>query len=41
MTVLLTAYRNFMNRVIAGLGVPLDRLRGRFGDALIDQATAT
>jgi uncharacterized peroxidase-related enzyme len=37
--VLLTAYRNFMNRVNDGLGVPLERLRGRFGDAVVD-ATA-
>ena len=29
--VLLTAYRNFMNRVNDGLGVSTDRLVGRFG----------
>jgi uncharacterized peroxidase-related enzyme len=34
--VLLTAYRNFMNRVNDGLGVPLEHLRGRFGDAVVD-----
>jgi uncharacterized peroxidase-related enzyme len=34
--VLLTAYRNFMNRVNDGLGVPTDRLRQRFGDSLVD-----
>jgi uncharacterized peroxidase-related enzyme len=37
--VLLTAYRNFINRVNDGLGVPLDRLRERFGDALVDGTT--
>lgn len=39
--VLLTAYRNFMNRVNDGLGVPVDRLRGRFGDEFFDAATST
>jgi uncharacterized peroxidase-related enzyme len=34
--VMLTAYRNFMNRVNDGLGVPTDRLRKRFGDSLVD-----
>jgi uncharacterized protein YciW len=34
--VMLTAYRGFMNRVIAGLGVTTDRLRGRFGDQLVN-----
>lgn len=34
--VLLTAYRNFMNRVNDALGVPLDRLRGRFGDEWVE-----
>lgn len=38
--VMLTAYRNFMNRVNDGLGVPPDRLRGRFGDDFYDAATA-
>jgi uncharacterized peroxidase-related enzyme len=36
--VLLTAYRNFMNRVLAGLGVTTERLRQRFGDRLVDAA---
>jgi uncharacterized peroxidase-related enzyme len=34
--VLLTAYRNFLTRVIAGLGVPVDLLRRRFGDDFVD-----
>lgn len=34
--VLLTAYRNFMNRVNDGLGVPVERLRAKFGDDLVD-----
>lgn len=38
--VMLTAYRNFMNRVLAGLGVSTEHLRGRFGDALVDKAAA-
>lgn len=38
--VMLTAYRNFMNRVNDGLGVPTDRLRGRFGDDFYEAATA-
>jgi uncharacterized peroxidase-related enzyme len=33
---LLTAYRNFMNRVNDGLGVPVERLRGRFGSDFVD-----
>lgn len=32
--VMLVAYRNFINRVHDGLGVPLDRLRDRFGRPL-------
>jgi uncharacterized peroxidase-related enzyme len=39
--VLLTAYRNFMNRVNDGLGVGTERLRGRFGSDLIDAIAAT
>lgn len=35
--VLLTAYRNFINRVNDGLGVSTEKLRGRFGDALVDR----
>ena len=38
--VLLTAYRNFMNRVLPGLGVSTECLRARFGDALVDKAAA-
>lgn len=34
--VLLTAYRNFINRVHDGLGASTDRLRGRFGDEVVD-----
>jgi uncharacterized peroxidase-related enzyme len=34
--VLLTAYRNFINRVNDGLGVSTEKLRGRFGDELVD-----
>ncbi|MCY4427958.1 MAG: peroxidase-related enzyme [Halieaceae bacterium] len=33
--VLLSAYRNFMNRVNDGLGVMPDRLAGRFGESLL------
>jgi uncharacterized peroxidase-related enzyme len=39
--VLLTAYRGFMNRVIAGLGVTNVRLRERFGADYVDEITAT
>lgn len=39
--VLLTAYRGFVNRVIAGLGVTPERLRERFGAEYVDQVTAT
>jgi uncharacterized peroxidase-related enzyme len=35
--VLITAYRNFINRVNDGLGVSTDKLRGRFGDELVDR----
>ena len=35
--VVLTAYRNFMNRVNDGLGVTTERLRARFGDQLVDE----
>jgi uncharacterized peroxidase-related enzyme len=35
--VLLTAYRNFINRVNNGLGVSTEKLRGRFGDAVVDR----
>lgn len=35
--VLVTAYRNFINRVNDGLGVSTDKLRGRFGDDLADE----
>jgi len=38
--VLLTAYRNFMNRINDGLGVTTERLRGRFGDSLVDAIRA-
>jgi uncharacterized peroxidase-related enzyme len=38
--VMLTAYRNFMNRVNDGLGVSTERLRGRFGDSLVDAIRA-
>ncbi len=34
--VLLTAYRNFMNRVNDGLGVTTERLRDRFGSDFVD-----
>jgi len=34
--VVLTAYRNFMNRVNDGLGVTTERLRNRFGQDLVD-----
>lgn len=34
--VLLTAYRNFMNRVNDGLGAATDRLRARFGAELVE-----
>ena len=39
--VLLTAYRNFMNRVNDGLGVGTERLRDRFGPGLIDAIAGT
>lgn len=39
--VMVTAYRNFMNRVNDGLGVPVDRLRGRFGDTIVDAVLST
>ena len=35
--VLVTAYRNFINRVNDGLGVSTDKLRARFGDELADR----
>jgi AhpD family alkylhydroperoxidase len=35
--VLLTAYRNFINRVNDGLGVSTDKLRDRFGDEIVDR----
>ena len=35
--VLLTAYRNFVNRVNDGLGVSTDKLRARFGDEIVDR----
>jgi uncharacterized peroxidase-related enzyme len=35
--VLVTAYRNFINRVNDGLGVSTDKLRTRFGDELADR----
>ena len=38
--VLLTAYRNYLTRVIAGLGVSVDRLRERFGDEYVDTVLA-
>lgn len=38
--VLLTAYRNYLTRVIAGLGVSVDRLRQRFGDEYVDTVLA-
>lgn len=38
--VLVTAYRNFINRVNDGLGVSTDKLRGRFGDELVDRIAA-
>lgn len=34
--VLVTAYRNFINRVNDGLGVSTEKLRDRFGDELVD-----
>ncbi|MGQ0804401.1 MAG: peroxidase-related enzyme [Actinomycetota bacterium] len=39
--VLLTAYRNFMNRVNDGLGVATDRLRGRFGPEHVEAIANT
>jgi uncharacterized peroxidase-related enzyme len=39
--VLLTAYRNFMNRINDGLGVSTDRLRGRFGPEHVDAIAKT
>jgi uncharacterized peroxidase-related enzyme len=39
--VLLTAYRNYLTRIIAGLGVTVDRLRQRFGDEHVDAVLAT
>jgi uncharacterized peroxidase-related enzyme len=39
--VLLTAYRNFMNRINDGLGVTTDRLRGRFGADHVDAIART
>jgi uncharacterized peroxidase-related enzyme len=38
--VLLTAYRNFINRVNNGLGVSTEKLRGRFGDEIADRIAA-
>jgi uncharacterized peroxidase-related enzyme len=38
--VLVTAYRNFINRVNDGLGVSTDKLRARFGDELADRITS-
>jgi len=38
--VALTAYRNFMNRLHDGLGLSLDSLRERHGDAFVDAVTA-
>lgn len=38
--VLLTAYRNYLTRVIAGLGVSVERLRQRFGDEYVDTVLA-
>src|SRR5262249_1581225 len=38
--VLLTAYRNYLPRVIAGLGVSFERLRERFGDEYVDAVLA-
>jgi uncharacterized peroxidase-related enzyme len=35
--VLVTAYRNFINRVNDGLGVSTDKLRTRFGDEIVDR----
>lgn len=35
--VLVTAYRNFINRVNDGLGVSTDKLRTRFGEELADE----
>ena len=37
---LLTAYRNFMNRVNDALGVPVDQLRGRFSPEWVDSILA-
>jgi uncharacterized peroxidase-related enzyme len=38
--VLLTAYRNFINRVNDGLGVSTEKLRDRFGGELVDEIAA-
>lgn len=38
--VLLCAYRNFVNRIHDGLGVTTERLRGRFGDDLVEMINA-
>ena len=35
--VLVTAYRNFINRVNDGLGISTDKLRARFGDEIVDR----
>jgi uncharacterized peroxidase-related enzyme len=35
--VLVTAYRNFINRVNDGLGVSTEKLRRRFGDEIVDR----
>jgi len=34
--VLLTAYRNFMNRINDGLGISTELLNDRFGDDLVE-----
>lgn len=39
--VLLTAYRNFMNRINDGLGVSTDALRDRFGNNIVDAIART
>lgn len=39
--VVLTAYRNFINRVHDGLGITTDRLVDRFGASVVDQITSS